>query len=88
MSQSMPASQNKSEIVFGKEKHPSDSCPSLEDCEAEAEAEAAASAVAVAAISNDEVVGNITGICTTAISDPKGFGGADLNRIMKGIKTY
>lgn len=85
MSQSMPTSQNKSEIVFGKEKHTTESCPSLEDCEAEAEA--AASAVAVAAIANDEAVGNIAGICTTALSDPKGFGGADLNRIMKGIKT-
>ncbi|XP_021752271.1 uncharacterized protein LOC110717802 isoform X3 [Chenopodium quinoa] len=77
--QSMPASQNHCDVLFEKEKHPNELCSPLEDCEAEAEA--AASAVAVAAIGNDEVVGNGIGSCSTTMSDPKSFGGADINRI-------
>lgn len=74
----MPTSQNNCDILFGKEKHPNESCPPLEDCQAEAEA--AASAVAVAAIGNDEVVGGGIGSCSTAND-------AAINGIKTGIKV-
>ncbi|KNA03989.1 hypothetical protein SOVF_203920 isoform B [Spinacia oleracea] len=81
--QTMSASQNNCDVLFEKEKHPNESCSPSEDCEAEAAASAVA--VAVAAISNDEVVGNGIGSCSTAISVPQSFGGANINRIVTGI---
>ncbi|XP_022751278.1 uncharacterized protein LOC111299986 isoform X2 [Durio zibethinus] len=69
----LSAAENDCTLFFGKEKHSSESCVLLEDCEAEAEA--AASAVAVAAITSDEIVGNGTNTCTDSASDNKGFGG-------------
>lgn len=84
--QTMSASQNNCDVLFEKEKHPNESCSPSEDCEAEAAASAVA--VAVAAISNDEVVGNGIGSCSTAISVPQSFGGANINRIVTGIRTY
>ncbi|KAL0382175.1 UNVERIFIED_CONTAM: hypothetical protein Scaly_0504800 [Sesamum calycinum] len=56
MSRSFPVPEKDNSLFFEKEKHLSDSCVPLQDCEAEAEA--AASAVAVAAISSDEIAGN------------------------------
>ncbi|XP_030974288.1 uncharacterized protein LOC115994337 [Quercus lobata] len=67
----LPGAENDCSLFFEKEKHTPESCAHLEDCEAEAEA--AASAVAVAAISNDEIVGNGLGTCSTSVPDTKNF---------------
>lgn len=73
-----PVSEKDNCLFFEKEKHLSDSCVPLQDCEAEAEA--AASAVAVAAISSDEIAGNDLG----SVNDTKSFGGADIDGITTG----
>lgn len=69
-------------LFFEKEKHPSDSCIPLRDCEAEAEA--AASAVAAAAISSDEIVGN--GL--SSVNDTKAFSCASVDGITTGSSNY
>ncbi|XP_008241499.1 PREDICTED: uncharacterized protein LOC103339924 isoform X2 [Prunus mume] len=76
LSHNLSASEN---LLFEKEKHTTESCVHLEDCEAEAEA--AASAVAVAAISSDEIVGNGLGACSVSVPDTKSFGGADIDGV-------
>ncbi|KAL0450340.1 UNVERIFIED_CONTAM: hypothetical protein Slati_1590400 [Sesamum latifolium] len=77
MSRSFPVPEKDNSLFFEKEKHLSDSCVPLQDCEAE---EAAASAVAVAAISNDEIAGN-----GLAVNDTKSFVGADIDSITTGV---
>ncbi|XP_052195227.1 uncharacterized protein LOC127803195 [Diospyros lotus] len=86
ISHSFSAAENDCTIFFEKDKHQSETCAHLEDCEAEAEAEAAAaaSAVAVAAISSDEIVGNRLSTCAVSVSDTKSFGSADIDGITAG----
>lgn len=78
VSRNFPLTEKDNSLFFEKEKHPSDSCVPLQDCEAEAEA--AASAVAVAAISSDEIAGN--GL--SSVNDTKSFGGASIDGITTG----
>ncbi|KAL0350659.1 UNVERIFIED_CONTAM: hypothetical protein Sradi_4215100 [Sesamum radiatum] len=78
ISRSFPVPEKDNSLFFEKEKHLSDSCVPLQDCEAEAEA--AASAVAVAAISSDEIAGN-----GLAVNDTKSFVGADIDSITTGV---
>ncbi|XP_004301560.1 PREDICTED: uncharacterized protein LOC101306533 [Fragaria vesca subsp. vesca] len=73
--------ENDCNLLFEKEKHPTESSGQLED--SEAEAEAAASAVAVAAISSDEIVGNL-GSCSVSGADTKSFVGAGIDGITGG----
>lgn len=83
LSHNLSASEN---LLFEKEKHTTESCVHLEDCEAEAEA--AASAVAVAAISSDEIVGNGLGACSVSVPDTKSFGGADIDGVAEGVNNF
>ncbi|OIV92879.1 hypothetical protein TanjilG_01013 [Lupinus angustifolius] len=62
VSHNLDGSENDSSPFFNKEKHNNESHGQLEDCEAEA----AASSVAVAAISNDDIVGNGLGTCSSS----------------------
>ncbi|KAI3452027.1 hypothetical protein Pfo_008692 [Paulownia fortunei] len=78
MSLNFPVSEKDDSLFFEKEKHLTDSCVPLQDCEAEAEA--AASAVAVAAISSDEIVGNGLG----SVNDTKSYG-AGIDCITTGV---
>ncbi|GAV82424.1 hypothetical protein CFOL_v3_25876 [Cephalotus follicularis] len=81
----LSASENDCTLFFEKDKQSNESCAHLE--EAEAEAEAAASAVAVAAISSDETVGNGLGTCPVSVSDPKSYGGADIDDVAGDQKS-
>ena len=85
ISHSFSAAENDCTIFFEKDKHQSETCDHLEDCEAEAEAAAAASAVAVAAISSDEIIGNRLSTCVVSVSDTKSFGSADIDGITAGV---
>lgn len=81
LSKNLSAAENDCNLLFEKEKHPTESSGQLED--SEAEAEAAASAVAVAAISSDEIVGNL-GSCSVSGADTKSFVGAGIDGITAG----
>ncbi|CAI9763293.1 unnamed protein product [Fraxinus pennsylvanica] len=81
MSRNLSADEKDSSLFFEKEKHPSDSCVTLQD--SEAEAEAAASAIAVAAISSDEIVTH--GIGSVGLSDAKNLRGSDIGGIIAAV---
>lgn len=80
MSRNLSAAEKDNSLFYEKEKHPSDSCVTLQD--SEAEAEAAASAIAVAAISSDEIVAH--GLGSVGFSDAKNFRGSDIGGIIAG----
>ncbi|KAK3015776.1 hypothetical protein RJ639_005431 [Escallonia herrerae] len=82
ISHNLSPAENGCTLFFEKDKHSSESCVHLEDCEAEAEA--AASAIAVAAISSDEIGGS--GLGSVSVSDSKSFGGADVD-VVTGVAS-
>ncbi|CAA2995762.1 Hypothetical predicted protein [Olea europaea subsp. europaea] len=81
MSRNLSAAEKDNSLFYEKEKHPSDSCVTLQD--SEAEAEAAASAIAVAAISSDEIVAH--GLGSVGFSDAKNFRGSDIGGIIAAV---